>query len=175
MIVTCVIVFVLDALVLNRSLTDLGAVSGPEVVDGQWWRVVTAGFLHADLAHLGLNMLSLLMLGRGLEELLSRSGRWQFPVLYLASLVGGSLGAILLDFNASAVGASGAIFGLLGAAVAIPQRRGMGWNGFGVAPWLALNVVFTFSVPGISRGGHLGGLFVGAVVGALLAPALRQP
>lgn len=174
MIAACVLVFVLDVLVLGRSLTELGAVSGPEVVSGQWWRVVTAGFLHADLVHLGLNMLSLLMLGRGLEELLSRSGRWQFPVLYLASLVGGSLGAILLDFDASAVGASGAIFGLLGAAVAIPQRRGMGWNGFGVAPWLALNVFFTFSTPSISRGGHLGGLLVGAVVGYLLAPTLRQ-
>jgi membrane associated rhomboid family serine protease len=174
MVFACVIVHVLDRLG-GFALRDLGAVYGPAVLAGEWWRVFTAGFLHVDVVHLALNMFSLLMLGRGLEELMRRSGRWQFPLLYVASLLGGSLGAILLEYDVPAVGASGAIFGLLGAAVVIPQRWGLGWNGFGVAPWLMLNVFFTFASPGISRGGHLGGLFVGVLVGALLAPSLRNP
>lgn len=174
MLVLCVAAHALQFVWGSNNVLNLGSLYGPEVVAGQWWRVVTAGFLHGDLLHLGMNMFALVVLGRGLEALLGRSGRWLFPALYLGSLLGGSLGALLLEFDIPAVGASGAIFGLLGASVSIPQRMGMGWNGFGVAPWLALNLVFTFAAQGISRGGHIGGLVAGLAIGYLLVPRLSR-
>lgn len=175
MLAACVAVFAAQKLLVPKpGLIEVGALYGPDVVAGQWWRIFSAGFLHADIMHLGLNMLSLYMLGRPLENLVDRARRWAFPVLYLGSLAGGSLGAMILEYNVRVVGASGAIFGLLGAAIVIPQRLGMGWNGFGVAPWLAMNLVFTFIQPGISVGGHLGGLVAGLGIGAVLAPLLRN-
>jgi membrane associated rhomboid family serine protease len=172
MLVLCVAVHTLQFVLGSNEVLGLGALYGPDVVSGQWWRVLTAGFLHGGILHLGVNMFALVALGRGLEALLDRSGRWLFPALYLGSLLGGSLGALLLEFDIPAVGASGAIFGLLGASVSIPQRLGMGWNGFGVVPWLGLNLVFTFAAQGISRGGHIGGLVAGLAIGYLLAPRL---
>jgi membrane associated rhomboid family serine protease len=154
MLVLCVAVHTLQFVLGSNEVLGLGALYGPDVVSGQWWRVLTAGFLHGGIL------------------LLDRSGRWLFPALYLGSLLGGSLGALLLEFDIPAVGASGAIFGLLGASVSIPQRLGMGWNGFGVVPWLGLNLVFTFAAQGISRGGHIGGLVAGLAIGYLLAPRL---
>lgn len=174
MLVLCVAAHGLHLALGSNTVLGVGALYGPDVVDGQWWRLLTAGFLHGNLLHLGLNMVSLVVLGRGLEALLDRAGAWLFPILYLGSLLGGSLGALLLEFDMPAVGASGAIFGLLGASVVIPQRLGMGWNGFGVVPWLVLNLVFTFYSDGISRGGHVGGLFAGMALGYLLAPRLRR-
>jgi membrane associated rhomboid family serine protease len=174
MLALCVLGHVLQLLLGANAVLTAGALYGPDVMAGEWWRLITAGFLHGGLLHLGVNMFSLLVLGKGLEALLDRSDRRMFPVLYLGSLLGGSLGALLLEFDIPAVGASGAIFGLLGASVSIPHRLGLGWNGFGVVPWLVLNLVFTFYSPGISRGGHLGGLVAGLLVGYLLAPRLRE-
>jgi len=174
MLVLCVAVHGLQRGLGSNEVLNAGSLYGPDVVAGQWWRLLTAGFLHGGWLHLGVNMFSLVVLGRGLEALLDRAGSWLFPFLYLGSLTGGSLGALLLEFDIPAVGASGAIFGLLGASVAIPQRLGMGWNGFGVVPWLGLNLVFTFASDGISRGGHIGGLVVGLGIGYLLAPRLRH-
>lgn len=174
MLVLCVAVHGLHLGLGSNEVLNTGALYGPDVVAGQWWRLLTAGFLHGGWLHLGVNMFSLVVLGRGLEALLDRAGSWLFPFLYLGSLIGGSLGALLLEFDIPAVGASGAIFGLLGASVAIPQRLGMGWNGFGVVPWLGLNLVFTFASDGISRGGHIGGLVAGLGIGYLLAPRLRH-
>ena len=175
MLAACVVIFAAQILVAPKpDFIAIGALYGPDVVAGQWWRIFSAGFLHASITHLGLNMLSLYILGRPLEMLVDRAGRWAFPTLYLGSLVGGSLGAMILEYDVPSVGASGAIFGLLGAAIVIPQRLGMGWNGFGVAPWLAVNLVFTFIQPNISRGGHLGGLVAGLGIGAVLASLLRN-
>lgn len=174
MLALCVAAYVLQMLLGDDVVLGAGALYGPDVLAGQWWRLVTAGFLHGGLLHLGVNMFSLVVLGRGIESMLQRSGRWCFPTLYMGSLLGGSLGALVLEYDIPAVGASGAIFGLLGASVAIPQRLGLGWNGFGVVPWLGLNLVFTFASPGISRGGHLGGLVAGLLIGYVLAPRLPR-
>jgi len=173
MLAICVAVHGAQILLGPDRVLTAGALYGPDVQSGQWWRLLTAGFLHAGLLHLAVNMFSLVMLGQGLERLLDRSARWMFPVLYLGSLLGGSVGALVLDFDVPAVGASGAIFGLLAAAAVIPWRLGMGWNGFGVVPWLGLNLVFTFVDPAISRGGHLGGLVAGALIASSLARRLR--
>ena len=99
-----------------------GALFGPLVADGEWWRLITYGFLHAGLLHIGFNMFLLWLLGRELEPQL---GTPRFLGIYFSSLLAGAFGALLLSPNAATVGASGAIFGLMGAAAAILYARGV--------------------------------------------------
>jgi membrane associated rhomboid family serine protease len=144
---------------------------GPLVADGEWWRLLTAGFLHGGLFHLLLNMYALYFLGRMLEPAL---GHLRFAALYFASLLAGSFGAVLLDPETPVVGASTAIFGLLGAAVVMARNRGVDVMASGLGPILIINLVITF-FPGfnISIGGHLGGL-AGGVLAALAIEALSR-
>jgi membrane associated rhomboid family serine protease len=149
------------------------------VAHGQWWRIVTSGFLHDGLLHIGFNMYILYILGMQLEPLL---GRVKFGAIYGVSLLTGSLGALLVSPHSLTVGASGAVFGIMGAfAVELRSRNlpvmqgGMG----GIGGLILINLVISFAVPGISWGGHLGGLIGGALVATLLqfgdrmrAPAL---
>jgi membrane associated rhomboid family serine protease len=137
----------------------------PDVVDADhhYWTLLTATFLHLNLLHLGANMLSLYFVGPALEGVL---GRWRFVALYLVAGLGGS--AAVYAFGSGAVaGASGAIFGLLGACLVMVRKIGLDLQ------WLVaiivLNFVFTFSVAGISRLGHLGGFITGALLGLALA------
>lgn len=132
---------------------------------GEWYRLVTSGFLHDGLIHIGFNMLILWLLGQQLEPAL---GRVRFALLYLVGLLGGSFGVMLLSPNAFTVGASGAVFGLFGAAVVIQRNRGINPFETGLGPLIAINLLITFTLPGISIGGHLGGLVFGAAAGALL-------
>ena len=141
-----------------------GAVSRPTVADGEWWRLITAGFLHAGLFHLFFNMFALYILGGLLEPAI---GRLRFGLIYAVSLLAGSFGALLLEETGRTVGASGAIFGLMGAAVVIMRNRGINPMESGLGLWIGLNLLITFTVPGISIGGHIGGL-AGGVVAALL-------
>ena len=141
------------------------ALHGPAVAAGEWWRLVTSGFLHSGLLHLGFNMLVLYRLGMLLEPSV---GRLRFAALFGASLLGGALGALLLSPNAVTVGASGAVYGLMGATVAIMRRRGVDVMQSGLGGLLLINLLFTFLIPGISVGGHLGGLGAGAVAGMVL-------
>ena len=144
----------------------------PFVDEGDWWRMVTSGFLHAGLMHLGFNMVALAFLGRIVEPVL---GPVRLTALYMASLLGGSLGALLVDPMALTVGASGAIFGLMGAAVVGMRRRGSGIMESGLGGLLLINLLITFVIPGISVGGHLGGLAAGAAVGAIaLGPGAER-
>jgi membrane associated rhomboid family serine protease len=166
LIFACVAVYVLQQ--GDSDAVSRFGVSRDLVFDGEIHRLLTAGFLHLDAVHLAMNMLSLYFLGRLIEPALSARGRFAFPLLYVGSLLGGSVGAMILEPAALAVGASGAIYGLLGAAVGIPLRRGLGWNSAGVAPWIAFNLAYSVVVPGISLGGHLGGLVTGAAIGWLL-------
>lgn len=145
------------------------------VAYGEWWRILTGGFLHSGLLHLGMNMLILYMIGSQLEPLL---GRARFLSLYMACLVAGSFGVLLVSPHTATVGASGAVFGLMGAAV-VAQR----WSGIdvwrqGLGGLLVVNVLLTFAVPGISIGAHIGGLVAGVVIGAgvfLLEGVVRSP
>ncbi|MDA0163835.1 rhomboid family intramembrane serine protease [Solirubrobacter ginsenosidimutans] len=130
------------------------------VAEGEWWRLVTSGFLHTETVHLLLNMLSLFWLGRMIEPAL---GHARYVAIYLVSLLAGSLGVMLLDPNAETLGASGAIYGLLGAAIVMARNRQISLIQSGLLPILAINFIFTLSVPGISLGGHLGGLVGGLV------------
>ncbi len=142
------------------------ALAGQGVAHGQWWRIITSGFLHENLLHIGFNMWVLYYLGLMLEPAL---GRVRFATVYAVSLLCGSLGALLVSPHELTVGASGAIFGLMGAAVVEMRARQVPLMASGVGGLILLNLVISFTIPGISWGGHIGGL----VGGALAALALR--
>jgi membrane associated rhomboid family serine protease len=147
---------------LSRFVADYG-LFGPSVAEGEWYRLLTSGFLHANFWHIGLNMLLLYFLGRLLEPAL---GTPRFLVLYFASLLAGSFGALILDPNSLGIGASGAIFGLAGATFVIARGRGMEELASQVGFLIVINLVFSFTFRNISVGAHVGGL-IGGVVCAL--------
>ena len=169
-------VFVLTTVVTTAprrgpDLADRLALFGPAVEDGEWYRLVTSGFVHAGLLHLAMNLLLLYRLGETLEPAL---GRVRFSILYFASLLTGSFGALLLSPNAFTVGASGAVYGLLGALAVGLRSRGVSVWQSGIGSLLVVNLLITFLVPGISIGGHLGGLVGGALLGARLLRGGRR-
>lgn len=148
-----------------------GALYGPAVADGQLWRLLTSGFMHANqmpfgILHIGFNMYILRFLGLMLEPAL---GRVRFLLLYLTGLLAGSLGALALTPFSATVGASGAVFGLMAAAVVMSRSRGIDPWQSGILPLLLVNLLITFTFPGISIGGHLGGMVGGGIAGYLLA------
>lgn len=137
----------------------------PFIHQGEWYRIISSGFLHFSLLHVGMNMLLLWQLGHLLEPAL---GRTKFALLYFAALIGGSTGALLLSPTAFSGGASGAVFGLMAAAAVALQQRGINPMQTGIGATLILNLLITFTIPGISVGGHLGGAIVGAAVGYVM-------
>jgi membrane associated rhomboid family serine protease len=149
----------------GSALLDEGSVSRSAIADGELWRLVTAGFLHAGFIHLLFNMLALYVLGSILEPAI---GHLRFGLIYAVSLLAGSFGALLLEPTAPTVGASGAIFGVMGATAVVMRNRGMSLLESGIGVWIVLNLVITFSVSNISIGGHIGGLVGGTVAAAVL-------
>jgi membrane associated rhomboid family serine protease len=141
------------------------ALDGPDVAAGDWWRLVTSGFLHYGLLHIAMNMYVLWWLGRELEPSL---GHVRFAAIYFASMLCGSFGALLVTPDSLTAGASGAIFGLFGAAFMIGRARGIDVMANGIGPLIAFNLIFTFLVGGISIGGHIGGLIGGGIAGAAM-------
>jgi membrane associated rhomboid family serine protease len=139
------------------------ALFGPSVVEGEWYRLVTGGFLHVSVIHIGFNMFLLFVLGRLLEPAL---GTPRFLALYFASLLAGSFGALVLDPNAVTVGASGAVFGVAGAVFVIARGRGMDALAGEIGFLIVFNLVWSFVGSNISVGGHIGGL-IGGVLCAL--------
>ena len=144
---------------------------GPAVEGGDWYRIVTGGFLHAGLLHLGFNMFALYFLGTLLEPAI---GSWRFAALYFVALLGGSFGALLLDPRELTVGASGAVFGLMAAAFVVARDRGLDDLASQIGFFVIINLVFTFSIPNISIGGHLGGLAAGGLVALAMAAGGRR-
>ena len=136
------------------------ALFGPLVDDGEYWRLVTYGFLHSGLLHIGFNMYILYWLGTMLEPSL---GHVRFVALYVASLLAGAFGALLLKPEAATVGASGAVFGLMAAAFVMQRARGIDPMRSGIAPIILLNLALGFVIPNVSVGGHVGGLVGGAI------------
>ena len=149
----------------TSTLSDYGSLPAFNDFDGEYWRLITAGFLHAGFFHLFLNMFSLYILGTILEPAI---GTLRFGLIYFVSLLAGSFGVVLTDPDAATVGASGAIFGLMGAAVVIMRNRGINPMESGLGLWLGLNLLITFTIPNISIGGHIGGLIGGALTAFVL-------
>ncbi|MFU8839322.1 MAG: rhomboid family intramembrane serine protease [Nitriliruptoraceae bacterium] len=169
-----------------RAVTDVIPLTGLGASVGEPWRLLTSGFLHANLMHVGFNGLLLWQLGHLLEPLL---GRGRFLALYAAGLAGGSLGVMLVSWISTVaglsgielamrvlggnpfqttIGASGAVFGLMGAAMVVLRSRGINPWRTSIGTLVALNLVLTFAITAISVGGHVGGLLAGALAGKLL-------
>ena len=149
----------------GSSLLADGSVSRFGVDSGDYWRILTAGFLHVNFIHLLFNMFALYVLGGLLEPSI---GRLRFALVYFVSLLAGSFGALLLTPTGLTVGASGAIFGLMGAAVIVMRNRGVNPMESGLGMWIGLNLLITFAIPGISIGGHIGGLLGGGLAALLM-------
>lgn len=142
-----------------------GALFGPAVAAGEWYRIVSGGFLHGSILHIAFNGYLLYILGQMLEPSL---GTGRFSALFAAGLFGGSFGALLLQWGGATIGASGAVFGLMGAAMVGLHRRGIDPWRSSIGMLVLINLAFTFLVPNISIGGHVGGLIGGAVAAAPL-------
>ena len=153
----------------SGSIFFNGALFGPAVADGDWWRLITAAFLHYGPIHLAMNMIALWLFGPALENAI---GSARFLLLYLVSGLAGSAGALLLTPEAVTVGASGAIFGLFGA-ILVLERQGTYIFGGSVIPLLVINFAFTLFIPGISKGGHIGG-FIGGALAILVMSRFGQ-
>jgi membrane associated rhomboid family serine protease len=141
-----------------------GALVPDLVAKGQYWRVITSGFLHLSLIHVGANMLSLYFVGFSLERVL---GRGRFLAVYGLSLLGGSVLALFASSGSGIeAGASGAIFGIMGALLITFRRLRLDPRQLLI--WIALNLVITFTNSGISWQAHVGGFIVGAAAGAIM-------
>jgi rhomboid protease GluP len=151
-----------------------GALIPALVAQGEAWRLLSSVFLHSGITHLGFNMLSLYFLGSFTEVAFGRS---RFFALYLFSGVAGGLAYLYFGgFDQPAVGASGAIFGLLGGVLGYAMRRGtFSWQNPLIRQLLillALNLYLGFTIPNISNAAHLGGLAGGFAFGWLMAPTV---
>jgi membrane associated rhomboid family serine protease len=141
---------------IARAIDSQGHLIG--VAEGDFWRLLTAAFLHYGAFHLILNMIGLYWFGSLLEQ---RIGSGRFLLIYVVSGLAGSAGALLLDPLKPTVGASGAIFGILGAGLVLERQRDYVFGGSALGVIVA-NLVLTFAWPNISIGGHIGGLIGGA-------------
>ena len=136
---------------------------------GEWYRLISSGFLHFGVLHVGMNMFLLFQLSRMLEPTL---GSVKFTLVYFASLLGGAAGALILSPNALTGGASGAVFGMMAAAIVGMRQRGVNPLQTGLGLTFLINIVLTLAIPNISIGGHFGGALAGAACGVfVLAPA----
>ena len=164
-----VVVYILTLLTGDRLILEYG-MFGAAVASGEWWRLLTAPFLHAGLWHVGLNMLALWVLGGVVEPLL---GRWRFVGVYLVSALGGTVTSYALTGpGVISVGASGAVFGLLGATLVVLRRLNRDVSG--VVVLLVINVVLGFVVPTIDWRAHLGGFVAGGLVTLAMVAAPRR-
>lgn len=154
-------------------LVTFGAKYTPDIVAGQYWRLLTPIFLHANLLHLGLNMLNFLLLGLIIEHIF---GHLRFVLLYLLTGVISILASLVFASQEVSVGASGAIFGLVGAysVFILLHREAFRYHGILTIGWLILiigiNIGLGFVIPGIDNYAHLGGLLSGCLLGWLFAP-----
>ncbi|KRV47333.1 Rhomboid family protein [Wenjunlia vitaminophila] len=162
--------FVMDLELVGRGVDYSGQLVGVAEGPDQWYRLLTAMFLHQAVAHIALNMLSLWWLGPALETAL---GRVRFLTLYLLAGLGGSAASFMLaDANQASLGASGAIFGLLGGLGVVVHK--LGGDTRPIIIVLVLNLAITFAFSGIDWRAHIGGLVMGGLVAAGMVYAPRQ-
>lgn len=167
-------------MVQARSVTDVQASSlfrawaeAPvSVAGGDWWQLITSGFLHITPIHIVFNMVALWVIGKDLERIL---GRARFTAVYLVSLFGGGVSVLLFaDPGTGVAGASGAVFGLMGGVLVAVLRLKL--NPGSVIAMIAINLILSVAIPGISLLGHVGGLVVGGLVTAAIiyAPKVNR-
>lgn len=162
-IILCIVVFGYDNLTGNNLAYSLGMWGDGVTFGGEWYRMVTSIFLHSGIMHIMFNMLILHQLGVGLERYL---GSARFLALFLLSGIGGSFALLILAPGVLGVGASGAVFGLMGAYAVLARRLRM--NDAQIRMLIAINLAIGFLVPGIAWQAHVGGLIVGAGFAAIL-------
>ena len=157
----------------TQVLLDFGAMFGPLIANGEYWRLFTAMFLHVGLMHLLFNGLGLLIFGRVVERIY---GHVQFAIIYVLAGLAGSVASYLLNSIAVGAGASGAIFGVLGALAAffVARRNVLGKTGrqnlTGILIIAAINLFFGFATAGIDNWAHMGGFVAGFALGLAFAP-----
>ncbi len=151
---------------INSELTANFLLFGPFVQLGEFWLILTSGFLHNDPIHLGFNMFLLWMIGKGVEQQL---GRIQFALLYFSSLFAASAFVLAFNFEAPTLGASGAVLGMFGGVAGLMLMRGRSLKEVPGYQLILLNLFLPLVIPGISFWGHLGGVVGGFITGALLA------
>jgi membrane associated rhomboid family serine protease len=149
-----------------NSLGDRLVLYGPSVANGQDYRLLSAAFIHYGLLHIAFNMYALYILGTAFERY---AGPVRFAAVYFTAALSGSFGALILTPHSATAGASGAIFGLMGALFVLERQRGMALLQSPIAGWILINLIFTFGIPGISVGGHIGGLVGGGLAGFALS------
>jgi membrane associated rhomboid family serine protease len=157
------------SLSLGGTLNSLGnrlVLFGPSVAAGQDYRLMSSAFIHFGIIHIGLNMYVLYLLGGAFERY---AGHLRFALVYFTAALCGSFGALLLSPHAATGGASGAIFGVMGALFVLERQRGVALLQSPIGFFILINLAFTFGIPGISIGGHIGGLIGGALVGFALS------
>jgi membrane associated rhomboid family serine protease len=148
------------------TLYEKGALFGPFITSyHQYYRLLTAGFLHDGILHIAFNMWFLYIMGPMLENAV---GRLNYVFVYFASLLAGSFGALLFAPQIPSVGASGALFGILGALIVVAYYRRISIWQSGLGLILVINIVFSLTVADVSIGAHLGGLVGGAICGWLI-------
>jgi membrane associated rhomboid family serine protease len=157
--ISLIAIFLLQELT-GTLLVKSFALFAPLVTSGEWWRLITAGFLHGSILHLIFNVYILWVIGSQLESIVRNI---KFIVIYFVSLLGGSLASYLFSpFGSYSIGASGAIFGLMGAMVVVGRKRNLDISQ--ITTLVAINVVIGFVLSGIDWRAHLGGLAAGAVI-----------
>jgi membrane associated rhomboid family serine protease len=157
--ISLITIFLLQEL-SGTLLVKSFALFAPLVTSGEWWRLITAGFLHGSIIHLLFNVYILWVIGSQLESIV---GNIKFIIIYFVSLLGGSVASYLFSpFGSYSIGASGAIFGLMGAMLVVGRKRNLDISQ--ITTLVAINVVIGFVLSGIDWRAHLGGLAAGAFI-----------
>jgi membrane associated rhomboid family serine protease len=166
-----VYIFLRDSTVSGNGATATRlALSGPALQNGDWWRLVTYSVVHYGIVHLGFNMLVLWLVGKVFEP---ETGPIRFTTIYLVSVLAGAAGAIIASPHVFTGGASGGIFGVAAAATLVMHRRGVRFWDTGFGPLLAINLALNLFEPGVSIGGHIGGLIAGALTAEVMMRARK--
>jgi membrane associated rhomboid family serine protease len=161
--------FTLFGSTIHGPVIDEGVIFREAIAHGndQYWRLLTSAFLHENFIHIGFNMYLLYVLGLMLEPAI---GSVRFAVIYFTALFCGSFGVVFATANPS-LGASGAIFGLMGAAVVELRARGLSVQQSGIGGLIVINLILSFTLANISVGAHIGGLIGGFIAGYAIRAA----